>query len=843
MSLRSAFRPENRFEGGPLVFNLREISSCIVNNPWKPQLWLFGNTLERQSVAVRVIGFIPYFYLQKPYTIDKEEFAECVNDSLKPFPSFRGSPAIVKIEIDELTPAVGYCESKRKELFKIYYNLPDLKKIMHYLKNTAFSIGNGDDILKVYHADWSITDLFLHETHIKMQSWVKVDSYCEPRLFDFRNYGESQIIDYYSTYCYIEKYTEFGRHIRMLPELQVIPHTLMCSIRICAKSEESSIDKLFSPDSEKKNDSIFLIVAVYYWMGESENRKSKVYEGSEYDILKELYHDINDIDIDCYAILTDNCNCLRYMYMRSHNKCGLSKFRQSVKVLPRYEKYIKTIGCVCYSHKLEHFGRSRLDVKESMKKMLVDPKLESFTLKTAITHPCLLKTPISKECEYKNDKYSYMQAQFLPLQFAKESLQREVDLMTNIEQDNNMLLGFVELSRACFGSLTAMVENGQQIRVWKKLMHRFHTQRLLANVELLLIPPVIVNRAKKDSSFPNPPEIENIPVIGSVKKENVKSSTTVNLFGAIVREQPKKKKVKRYTGGFVCEPEIGYYHKIEQSTFTFDFSSLYPSIIQGFNVCYMRLVYDRKYLTDERYELEYVSINDTECVVLVKNFEDQNVETFLPQMTSEVCMERQYVKEKMKSPTLSTFEYKSLDAKQQACKVFQNALYGFLGVERHALFACPVLMAMVCCIGQYMIKTVKYYLIKNYKAYNVYGDTDSVMVQFPLPSNLKAEEDILTYYYQLASEAEIMCSKLFPSPNKLEFETMKRIFILYLKKNYAALEYPAGKDGWKCIPKTTIKGLPFKKRDRCPWVRRIGFFVLDCLLKGNESQIIRFLKK
>ena len=107
-------------------------------------------------------------------------------------------------------------------------------------------------------------------------------------------------------------------------------------------------------------------------------------------------------------------------------------------------------------------------------------------------------------------------------------------------------------------------------------------------------------------------------------------------------------------------------------------------------------------------------------------------------------------------------------------------------------------------------------------------DTDSVMVQFPHPDELKTRDEIFGYYYELCDKLADLGTKLFPYPNVLEFETMKWPFWLRMKKNYAAHEY--NEKSWKGKPKLAIKGLPFKKRDRCSMVRRVGYQVMEYIL-------------
>ena len=125
----------------------------------------------------------------------------------------------------------------------------------------------------------------------------------------------------------------------------------------------------------------------------------------------------------------------------------------------------------------------------------------------------------------------------------------------------------------------------------------------------------------------------------------------------------------------------------------------------------------------------------------------------------------------MKGVEKGSFEYNVLNSKQLACKVLQNAAYGFLGVATNGLFAAPCLMACVTAIGRFMIKTSRSYCEQKYNASAIYGDTDSIMVKFPM-SDKMSEAECFDYIRTDCARIGDELTALFAAPNEMELESV-----------------------------------------------------------------------
>ena len=159
------------------------------------------------------------------------------------------------------------------------------------------------------------------------------------------------------------------------------------------------------------------------------------------------------------------------------------------------------------------------------------------------------------------------------------------------------------------------------------------------------------------------------------KKENVK------------KKEEKKKNKPAYKGGLVLDPQVGFYDKI---VLLLDFNSLYPSIIQEYNICFTTVTRNQ----------------DNEGKWIPSSVPDPNLSRgILPQVIKTLVDRRRQVKTEL-SKTKDPEKIQQLDIKQKAFKLTANSLYGCLGYKFSRFYAMPLAELVTRCGRETLQKTV-----------------------------------------------------------------------------------------------------------------------------------------
>jgi len=255
----------------------------------------------------------------------------------------------------------------------------------------------------------------------------------------------------------------------------------------------------------------------------------------------------------------------------------------------------------------------------------------------------------------------------------------------------------------------------------------------------------------------------------------------------IMEERGSGRRKAAYAGGLVLEPKRGFYDSI---ILLLDFNSLYPSIIQEYNLCFT---------TFKHWEVK-VEGNDLQLP-------DVSTTTgILPKVITRLLERRSAVKKLLKSAK-DPAKKKSLDIRQKALKLVANSMYGCLGFPSSRFYCKPIAFT-ITALGRMNLQKVADKAEETIGPNNaplqvVYGDTDSIMVhtgvKYGTPNAIKQAREV-------AGRVKKECNKMYKKMY-LELDDIFARMLLLRKKKYAALKV----EGDKTVQE--VKGLDQVRRD------------------------------
>jgi len=264
------------------------------------------------------------------------------------------------------------------------------------------------------------------------------------------------------------------------------------------------------------------------------------------------------------------------------------------------------------------------------------------------------------------------------------------------------------------------------------------------------------------------------------------------------------RKKAAYAGGLVLEPKRGFYDRF---VLLLDFNSLYPSIVQEYNICFTTVT---RPTPDEEGNLPLAALPSASAEPGV-----------LPRMIGQLVARRKDVRSMLKQEKDGARKAQ-LDIRQKALKIMANSMYGCLGFSG-SRFHCQALAQLITSRGRDALMHACE-IANNNNAEVIYGDTDSVMIH--------SGTDNL-------AEARKMANALKGEINKhyrcmeIDIDGVMKCMLLLKKKKYAALMVEEKPDGSLVTTRET-KGLDLVRRDWCTLSRQAGSAVLDFILSGKS---------
>ena len=298
----------------------------------------------------------------------------------------------------------------------------------------------------------------------------------------------------------------------------------------------------------------------------------------------------------------------------------------------------------------------------------------------------------------------------------------------------------------------------------------------------------------------------------------------------------RKRGKAAYAGGLVLEPKKGLY---DTMVLLLDFNSLYPSIIQEYNLCFTTVDYtkfmpDSNGKTPAQLEAEAAKEEDDDeggadsgaiGNALPPTPEPGGKPGILPRVIKYLVDRRKIVKALLKNER-DPVKKQEHDIRQKALKLTANSMYGCLGFSFSRFYARPI-AALVTSKGREALQRTVDLSTNALKLDVIYGDTDSVMI------NTNSTD--LVEVNKLGRQVTTEVNKLYKDL-ELDIDGVFSSMLLLKKKKYAAMTV-VERDG-ELIYEPELKGLDLVRRDWCPLSKNTGKWVVDNLLSGRGREDI-----
>jgi DNA polymerase alpha subunit A len=322
---------------------------------------------------------------------------------------------------------------------------------------------------------------------------------------------------------------------------------------------------------------------------------------------------------------------------------------------------------------------------------------------------------------------------------------------------------------------------------------------------------------------------------------------------------PEKKKKgetskgAKYSGGLVLEPKKGLY---DSFILLLDFNSLYPSLIQEYNLCFTTMDWAS---FQNGMQAEAVDGVENAPSSMIPPVPDESIERgVLPKVIKTLVDRRKAVKKMLKSEkdpdkreevslcfqfvffdfcnmltsllVITLTYFPQLDIRQKAIKLTANSMYGCLGFSNSRFYAQPI-AALVTAMGRETLQRAVDIAQETVGVEVIYGDTDSIMINTRItdPNDLKTVEE-------LGEKVKKEVNRLYKTL-ELEIDGIFRSMLLLKKKKYAAVVVEKGPNG---EPKysTEMKGLDLVRRDWCVQSKDSGRYVIKKILSQEDKEVV-----
>lgn len=469
------------------------------------------------------------------------------------------------------------------------------------------------------------------------------------------------------------------------------------------------------------------------------------------------------------------------------NDCQLDIIcdRLSVIKLPMWSR-IGRLNISNVPKKLKDFfvGRMICDIKSSAEELI---KSKSYDLDTLCQ--TVLKINEDERVDVSNDElHELFETSDGILKLITLTLQ-DCSYVTRLMCELNVLPLALQITNICGNLMGRTLQGGRSERNEYLLLHAFDEKDY-----------IVPDKKSRESNWIEKQAIQftQASQAGQAIQSTQNIQIQVTSCGSHYNQMsaPASRKKPAYSGGLVLDPLKGFYEKY---ILIMDFNSLYPSIIQEYNICFTTV-------SEPENEEDTVEVPDANL--------EQGV---LPRQIRNLVECRREVK-KLIVPGLDRDLKNQYNIRQLALKLTANSMYGCLGFS-HSRFYAKHLAALVTQKGRDILLNTKSIVTKlNYEV--IYGDTDSIMIN----THSIDYDDV----FKIGNNIKQAVNKIYRHV-ELDIDGVYKYMLLLNKKKYAAVTVSKSKSG-ELICAQEHKGLDIVRRDWSQISVMAGKMVLDQLL-------------
>ncbi len=296
---------------------------------------------------------------------------------------------------------------------------------------------------------------------------------------------------------------------------------------------------------------------------------------------------------------------------------------------------------------------------------------------------------------------------------------------------------------------------------------------------------------------------------------------------------------EKYQGAFVLDPEPGgYFNPVVCN----DFAALYPSCIISENLSpdtFVDIEVEKR-IRGRDYLLNHVQIKEDVRRTFLK-VNDPKIDGYdpskpivrrgiFPTVLLQLLQKRKDVRKKMKGID-DPVALAVLDAQQLAYKVTCNSLYGQLGAAMSQVY-CMAAAESTTATGRHFLCMARDAVLEHFpNARIVYGDTDSLMVDY-VNNEEMTEQEKLQYSIDCGKRIEKVMDEKLPFPHKFEYEKTFYPYIIFGKKYYLGMKYETANDSGKIMS----RGIVLNRRDNAKIVKYVYKTILMRLMEDKDVQ-------